>query len=113
MLPAVVNLLAPSGQVIALVKPQFEAGRGRVGKGGVVRDPAIHRQVLHRVCELAVGQGLTVLGLMPSPLRGPAGNAEFLLWATAEKGARGVNPLAQEVEACVASAHGLSTEGEI
>jgi 23S rRNA (cytidine1920-2'-O)/16S rRNA (cytidine1409-2'-O)-methyltransferase len=110
VLPAVVNLLAPCGQVIGLVKPQFEAGRGRVGRGGVVRDPAIHRQVLHRICELAHRHALVVLGLMLSPLRGPAGNVEFLLWATMVTGAAGIESLEEEVEGCVASAHNLSTE---
>ena len=68
------------GQVVALIKPQFEAGRREVGKGGVVRDPDVHRRVLERVLDVAAGLGLGLCGLMPSPLRGPAGNVEFLGW---------------------------------
>jgi len=79
VLPAVMRLLKPQGQIVALVKPQFEAGRRQVGKGGVVRDPAVHRQVLTRLIEWAVEHGLRVLGLIPSPITGPRGNVEFLL----------------------------------
>ncbi len=68
------------GGVIALIKPQFEAGRREVGRGGVVRDPQVHRRVLERVLDVAAGLGLGLRGLMPSPLRGPAGNVEFLGW---------------------------------
>jgi 23S rRNA (cytidine1920-2'-O)/16S rRNA (cytidine1409-2'-O)-methyltransferase len=70
---------ASNGQIIALVKPQFEAGRRQVGKGGVVRDPAVHRQVLNKMAHWAVGHGLRPAGLMPSPITGPAGNVEYLL----------------------------------
>ncbi len=68
------------GGVIALIKPQFEAGRREVGKGGVVRDPEVHRRVLEQVLGIAAALGLGLRGLMPSPLRGPAGNIEFLGW---------------------------------
>ncbi len=67
-----------AGRIVALIKPQFEAGRGQVGQGGVVRDPAVHRAVLEKVLGWAAGQNLVLLGLMASPLRGPAGNVEFL-----------------------------------
>lgn len=80
ILPSAVGWLHPDGQVIALVKPQFEAGRRQVGRGGVVRDPAVHRSVLERVVEMAAGWKLGLQGLMPSPLLGPAGNREFLAW---------------------------------
>jgi 23S rRNA (cytidine1920-2'-O)/16S rRNA (cytidine1409-2'-O)-methyltransferase len=78
ILPVIARLLAPGGQAITLVKPQFEAGREAVGKGGVVRDPATHRAVLARFIADARGAGFAVAGLIPSPLRGPAGNIEFL-----------------------------------
>jgi 23S rRNA (cytidine1920-2'-O)/16S rRNA (cytidine1409-2'-O)-methyltransferase len=69
------------GQVIALIKPQFEAGKHAVGKGkGVVRDPAIHNQVIRDVVEFAQRDGYTPLGLIRSPLVGPKGNAEFLVY---------------------------------
>jgi len=66
---------------VALVKPQFEAGRSAVGKGGVVGDPAVHRRVLEDVLRFCRDSGFGPLGLMRSPLRGPKGNVEFLLWA--------------------------------
>ncbi|TET54245.1 MAG: TlyA family RNA methyltransferase [Anaerolineales bacterium] len=80
ILPAAVGWLKPSSQIVALIKPQFEAGRADVKKGGVVRDPDIHWSVLERVLEAAEGHGLGLRGLMPSPLRGRKGNIEFLAW---------------------------------
>lgn len=82
LLPALAGWLDPDGEVIALVKPQFEAGRSLVGRGGVVKDPAIHRSVLTEVIEASAGLGLKPRGLMRSPLVGPKGNIEFLLWAS-------------------------------
>lgn len=79
VLPAALRVLKPEGRCVALIKPQFEAGRERVGKGGVVRDPAVHRQVLRDVLETAAGLGLTPTGLTRSPITGPAGNVEFLV----------------------------------
>jgi 23S rRNA (cytidine1920-2'-O)/16S rRNA (cytidine1409-2'-O)-methyltransferase len=79
VLPAVGRLLQPDGRVIALVKPQFEAGRGQVGKGGVVRDPAVHRQVLRDFVAWATRNGWVVQGITPSPILGPAGNREFFV----------------------------------
>lgn len=78
VLPAARNLLNESGRIIALVKPQFEAGRADVGKGGVVRDPETHRRVLQDFFRTADELGLGIVGLTASPLRGPAGNIEFL-----------------------------------
>ena len=80
VLPATLRLLKATGQVIALIKPQFEAGKDAIGKGGVVRESKIHRAVLQEVLAFAVAQGLQVAGLTVSPAPGPAGNIEFLLW---------------------------------
>lgn len=80
VLPATLRLIKPDGQVIALIKPQFEAGAEQVGKGGVVRDPKVHRRVLMETCALAATLGLAVAGLTVSPAPGPAGNIEFLVW---------------------------------
>lgn len=80
VLPAVQQLLAPDGQAVCLIKPQFEAGRCYVGKGGVVRDPEAHAMVLRRVLRRARDDGWRVGGLMRSPITGPAGNREFLAW---------------------------------
>jgi 23S rRNA (cytidine1920-2'-O)/16S rRNA (cytidine1409-2'-O)-methyltransferase len=79
ILPTAKKWLATPGLVVALVKPQFEAGRGQVGKGGVVRDKAVHRQVLENIVNFAAGAGFKLLSLIPSPITGPAGNHEFLI----------------------------------
>jgi len=71
--------LAPHGEIVALVKPQFEAGRKRVGRGGVVRDAAVHGAVLREVRDAALQMGLVAVDVVASPLLGPAGNREFLL----------------------------------
>ncbi len=80
VLPATLRLLTPDAQVVALIKPQFEAGKAQVGKGGVVRDKAVHRRVLEEVLNLAGALGLNIGGLTVSPAPGPAGNIEFLVW---------------------------------
>lgn len=80
ILPVVVKWLTSPASIVALVKPQFEAGRAQVSKGGVVRDRAVHRQVLEEVAAHAVQTDLTVLGLIRSPITGPAGNREFLFY---------------------------------
>jgi 23S rRNA (cytidine1920-2'-O)/16S rRNA (cytidine1409-2'-O)-methyltransferase len=83
VLPAVLGCVAPGGyDVLAMVKPQFEAGRGNVGKGGVVRDPAQRRAALVAVAQCARGLGASVLGFASSGLPGPKGNRETFLWLT-------------------------------
>ncbi|HEX9604306.1 MAG TPA: TlyA family RNA methyltransferase [Myxococcales bacterium] len=79
VLPALASVLEPPAWCAALVKPQFEAGREEVGKGGVVRDPAVHERVVEDVQGALRGLGFAVLGATPSPLLGPAGNREFLV----------------------------------
>ena len=79
VLPPALRLLLPGGEAVVLVKPQFEAGRRQVGKGGVVKDPEVHREVLNRILTWCIKHDLAVCGLMPSPIRGPSGNVEFLL----------------------------------
>ncbi len=78
-LPPVLRLAAPGWQAVVLVKPQFEAGKADVGKGGVVRDPAVRARVLREVAEAAVGWGASVRGVVDSGLPGPKGNREFFL----------------------------------
>jgi 23S rRNA (cytidine1920-2'-O)/16S rRNA (cytidine1409-2'-O)-methyltransferase len=80
VLPAICAHLTADGTVVALVKPQFEAGRGAVGKHGVVRDRATHLRVLTEVLDAAAACGLGVRGLVPSPIPGGDGNREYLLW---------------------------------
>jgi 23S rRNA (cytidine1920-2'-O)/16S rRNA (cytidine1409-2'-O)-methyltransferase len=76
------SFAAPGARLVALIKPQFEAGRDEVGKGGVVRDPAIHNRVCMEVRAWVEGLGWTVEGIVPSPITGPQGNVEFLIAAT-------------------------------
>ena len=78
VLPAVQKLLKPNGQVVCLIKPQFEAGREQVGKKGVVRDPEVHLEVLRNFVALAEDLHFSILGLTFSPVKGPEGNIEFL-----------------------------------
>lgn len=75
-----VRWLKPQGEIVSLIKPQFEAGRECVGRGGVVRDSAVHQRVLEEVVQAMAALGLGLKGLMVSPLVGPAGNVEFLGW---------------------------------
>ena len=80
VLPRVQELLSPPGEVVVLVKPQFEVGKGAVGKGGVVRDPEQHRAVVSGLSQFATDLGYTVAGEIASPIVGAKGNREFLLY---------------------------------
>jgi 23S rRNA (cytidine1920-2'-O)/16S rRNA (cytidine1409-2'-O)-methyltransferase len=80
ILPVAARLLRTGGDVVALIKPQFEAGKDAVGRGGVVREEGTRRATVARVLDLATGVGLAPQGLTRSPLTGPAGNVEFLAW---------------------------------
>lgn len=101
VLPAIARLLKPTGQVLCLIKPQFEAGKEKVGKKGVVRDPAVHQEVLEHFVALADELGFTIRNLTFSPVKGPEGNIEFLGHLSREAGVRNVPDLA----ALVAEAH--------
>lgn len=83
VMPAVVKCLQPRFEAVALVKPQFEAGRGQVGKGGVVRDETTRREVLNGMRDFVTSQGWQTRGIVESPVRGPKGNAEYLLYFAA------------------------------
>lgn len=80
ILPAVRPLLRDGGQAVCLIKPQFEAGREKVGKKGVVRDRAVHEEVVETICRFALENGYSVLGLTFSPVKGPEGNIEYLVY---------------------------------
>jgi 23S rRNA (cytidine1920-2'-O)/16S rRNA (cytidine1409-2'-O)-methyltransferase len=82
VMPSVFGVLSPRAEVVALVKPQFEVGRALVGKGGVVRDPNLHRSSVARLARYIVLRGWHVLGVAASPLRGPKGNREFFIHAS-------------------------------
>ena len=101
VLPAVRELLRGDGEVICLIKPQFEAGRENVGKKGVVRDAAVHLAVLEQFIEFFPAAGFTLLGLDYSPIRGPEGNIEYLAWL--KKGAH--DAPAPDAAAVVAASH--------
>ena len=101
ILPAVAGVLKEGGQVASLVKPQFEAGKEKVGKKGVVRDPAVHKEVLENYLEHAKEAGFGVLGLTYSPIRGPEGNIEYLGFL--QKGAAQTESF--DLDALVAESH--------
>ena len=86
VLPAVINCLRPRFAAVALIKPQFEAGRGQVGKGGVVRDEDVRREVIADIREFIEKSGWGVSGLTESPVRGPKGNIEYLVYFTGGAG---------------------------
>lgn len=82
ILPAALALAAPGADLVALIKPQFEVGKGKVGKGGIVRDPALHKEVCDKIeAWLGARTGWRVLGISESPIKGPGGNIEFLIAA--------------------------------
>lgn len=85
LLEPLVRVVRPGGSLVVLIKPQFEAGPERLGKGGVVRDPAVHRDVLERFLRHARELGYGVQDLIPSPIRGPEGNIEFLSWLVVQE----------------------------
>ena len=101
ILSAVGALLKPEGEMVCLVKPQFEAGKDKVGKKGVVRDPAVHAEVLREFLRYAPECGFGVRGLDFSPIRGPEGNIEYLAWL--KKGAESIPE--PDIDALVAASH--------
>ena len=96
VLPTIKTLLKPTGQVLCLIKPQFEAGREKVGKKGVVRDPDTHKEVLDNFVALADSLSFTILGLTFSPVKGPEGNIEFLGHLSKEE-KEGIRPDTAEI----------------
>ena len=101
VLPTIKTLLKPTGQVLCLIKPQFEAGKDKVGKKGVVRDPATHQEVLDSFVSLAHDQGFKILGLTFYPVKGPEGNIEFLGHLSLDQ----VDGIQPDTAAVVAQAH--------
>jgi 23S rRNA (cytidine1920-2'-O)/16S rRNA (cytidine1409-2'-O)-methyltransferase len=79
VVPAVLKFMKKTAEIIALIKPQFEVGKGKVGKGGVVRDPAQHESIIHELRDFFVENGFVCLSVIPSPILGPSGNREFLI----------------------------------
>ncbi len=100
------ELLAEDGEIVSLIKPQFEAGREKVGKKGVVRDPAVHREVIEKVIDFAHTLHLDTKGLEFSPIKGPEGNIEYLLWMQKRPEETECSQMPFSVEQVVAEAHG-------
>ena len=104
--PAAKEILKPEGHIAILIKPQFEAGRDKVGKGGIVRDAKTHRAVIQSVTEAAYAQGFSTCALTFSPIKGGAGNIEFLAHLRLAEAAGGVKfPSEEEIQNVVADAH--------
>ncbi len=103
VLPPAYNLLSDDGEIVALIKPQFEAGRGQVGKKGVVRDKKIHFEVVRTVLDFAAENGFSILGLSYSPIKGPEGNIEYL--AFLKKSENILNLTDDVIESVVNSSH--------
>ena len=102
ILPALRGLLKTDGQVVCLIKPQFEAGKEKVGKKGVVRDPGVHLEVLEHFLEHAAESDFTVKDITFSPIRGPEGNIEYLGWLRAGAG----EAYTGDLKALVDASHG-------
>jgi len=81
VVPGILKFLKPGGEIIALIKPQFEVGKGQVGKGGIVRDEAARTAAVNRITDYLGGLGLEVKGIIPSPITGQDGNVEYLIYA--------------------------------
>ena len=104
VLPAARELLKDGGEMVCLIKPQFEAGREKVGKKGVVRDPKVHLEVIQTVLQTAMDLGFSILDLEYSPIKGPEGNIEYLVHL--KKSQEGENSAEVNAEAVVEAAHG-------
>ncbi len=104
IMPAVKALLGEKGEVVALIKPQFEAGRDKVGKKGVVRDKEVHLEVINTIINFLMENELNVLGLSYSPIKGPEGNREYLVYFTKDKEKEGNFELSQ-IEDIVNESH--------
>ena len=87
VVPVVRQLLKENGEIMCLIKPQFEAGKGKVGKKGVVREPEIHCEVIQKIIDLMTEQKFRILGLDFSPIKGPEGNIEYLIYAAKDENA--------------------------
>ncbi len=105
ILPVMHTLLKNDGQAVCLIKPQFEAGRENVGKKGVVRDPAIHENVIETIVGFAGEQAFKVLGLEHSPVKGPEGNIEYLMYLEKSDKAEDVSEISETIKELVIRSH--------
>ena len=105
VLPAVLGVLGEKGRLVCLIKPQFEAGREKVGKKGVVRDSSVHREVIEMIVEYVRTQGLGILGLDFSPIKGPEGNIEYLIYLDKSRSGMHEDEVQARVDTVVAQSH--------
>ena len=105
VLPAVLGVLGEKGQLVCLIKPQFEAGREKVGKKGVVRDSSVHREVIEMIVEYVRPQSLGILGLDFSPIKGPEGNIEYLIYLDKSRSGMHEDEVQARVDTVVAQSH--------
>lgn len=105
VLPAVLGVLGEKGQMVCLIKPQFEAGREKVGKKGVVRDSSVHREVIEMIVEYVRTQSLGILGLDFSPIKGPEGNIEYLIYLDKSRSGMHEDEVQARVDIVVAQSH--------
>ena len=105
VLPAVLGVLGPNGQLVCLIKPQFEAGREKVGKKGVVRDINVHREVIEMIVNYVRAQNLGILALDFSPIKGPEGNIEYLIYLDKSQTGMTEEEVAARLEEVVAQSH--------
>lgn len=104
IMPATLNLLKDDGEVVALIKPQFEAGREKVGKKGVVREISTHKEVVYGIIDFLLAQNLNVLGVGYSPIKGPEGNREYLVYFSKDENKES-NFKREDVDTVVESSH--------
>ncbi|OPF51601.1 RNA methyltransferase [Clostridium baratii] len=104
IMPATINLLKDNGEVVALIKPQFEAGREKVGKKGVVREESTHKEVVLGIVNYLLEHDLNVLGISYSPIKGPEGNIEYLVYFSKDKNKEN-NFKMEDIEAVVSASH--------
>ena len=105
VLPAVLGVLGEKGQLVCLIKPQFEAGREKVGKKGVVRDSSVHREVIEMIVEYVRTQSLGILGLDFSPIKGPEGNIEYRIYLDKSQSGMHEDEVQARVDTVVAQSH--------
>ena len=105
VLPAVLGVLGEKGQLVCLIKPQFEAGREKVGKKGVVRGSSVHREVIEMIVEYVRTQSLGILGLDFSPIKGPEGNIEYLIYLDKSRSGMHEDEVQARVDTVVAQSH--------
>ena len=105
VLPVAFQLITPQGEIVCLIKPQFEAGREKVGKHGVVRDPEVHKEVIDSIIGFSIENGFSIQGLSFSPIKGPEGNIEYLLYLSKDLSKLGIEEPFTQVKRIVEESH--------